>query len=113
MRYMPPPRQGWRRPTAGSSARVLLARLARLRCPASLLVFRSAKKKRGYLESNRALGTAHGGTGIYRLERHFDPDFRAPPRFADPRLALDFRPPELDFRLADFRAPDRLEDLLD
>jgi len=28
-------------------------------------------------------------------------------------LALDFRPPELDFRPPDFRAPDRLDDLLD
>lgn len=64
------------------------------------------------------MGTAHGGTEIYRLERLFDPDFRPPARLLEPRdldadpRPEDFRPPELrppDFRAPPFLAPDRLD----
>src|SRR3954469_3757285 len=115
---MPLPRQGWRRRTAEFFARVALAR----RCPASLLATVGREKAR-LLESNRALGTAHGGSEIYRRERPLELDLRPPPRPADardreldPRFAADFLPPELraaDFRPPDLRPPERLDGRVD
>ena len=65
------------------------------------------QEKARLLESNRALGTAHGGMRIYLFERPFDPPFLAPPlRLRDleapPDRALVFFPAE-DFRPAAFR----------
>src|SRR4051812_38253373 len=115
---MPLPRQGWRRRTAEFFARVALAR----RCPASLLATVGREKAR-LLESNRALGTAHGGSEIYRRERPLELDLRPPPRppeardrELDPRFAADFLPPELraaDFRAPALRAPERLDGRLE
>jgi hypothetical protein len=100
-----------------------------LRSPTCIL-----KKKRGYLESNRAWQSTHGGRKIYLRERPFEALLRppllfprafgaafereAPPRLAElflapPFLAPLFRPPELaafrtpeDFRPPAFLAPD-------
>src|SRR5437764_13329423 len=60
------------------------------------------QKKRGYLESNRALESTHGGGKNYRLDRFLAPPRARPPeraapreRLLAPRRAADLRPPDL------------------
>src|SRR5206468_2959965 len=66
-----------------------------------------SRKKRGYLESNRASGTAHGGTKNYRLER-----FLEPPRLRPPDLEALLERLLAPFRADDFRPRDFLPDAL-